>query len=244
MKKIAFIFIFVFSLGAAKGQFAGFSITGGMGTYDLSTLKTYHDALLPRMPVEVRGFDYFPPFTNIRITAFKQKTERLNYGLVFAYSATGAHANYTDYSGYLNFDQTISVYQLGITANYRLLNVDLGSTLFSVGGYGDLRLGYLRDKVFMNISTSYYYENNELLLSAVSPMAETGLEAMFHFSKVSLGLEGGLLYDTGAKLSEGNSSYSGTGVSLSPTNEVRSGMTGLRAGVKLILWMDQDLISE
>ncbi len=244
MQKLTITIILLFFLVQAKGQGSGISITGGIGTYELAALKSYQETLISRLPVEARGLNSFPPFTSIRMNLFRQHTEKLRYGLVYAFSTTGTLANYTDYSGYLNLDQVVSAYQLGLSASYRLLSTASNSFRLSVSAYGDLRLGYVRDEVSLIISTRYYYENNRLVLNAISPMAEAGLEAMFHMKKLSLGVEGGLLYDTGSELNEGRASDPSSDISLSPASEISSGMTGLRGGVKLILWFNNELTPE
>lgn len=244
MKRITITIIFIIFLVQAKGQGSGFSITGGIGTYDLAALKTYQEILISRLPVEARGFNSFPPFTSVRMNLFRQHTEKMRYGLVYAFSTTGTQANYTDYSGNLNLDQVVSAYQLGLSANYRLLNLDPGSIRLDLSAYGDLRLGYVRDEISLTINTRYYFENNRLVLNTISPMAEAGLDAMIHFNKLSLGVEGGLLYDTGSKLSAGKASDPTSGISLSPPADVSSGMSGLRGGIKLILWINNELTEE
>lgn len=240
MKKLILIIVLSISLIQARGQGSGFSITGGIGTYDLGMLKSFQEELITRLPVEARGFNNFPPFTNVRVNLFRQQNEKLKYGLVFAFATTGASANYTDYSGFLNLDQEVTAHQLGLSASYRLLNADFSVTQLTVSAYGDLRLGLVRDVVSTNIQTIYYfYENNRLVLQTVSPMAEAGLDAMFRFNKVSLGLEGGILYDAGAKLNVGDAADPGSLISLDPSSDLKSGMSGLRGGIKLIFWLNQ-----
>lgn len=245
MKKITIILILVFAITKASGQGTGFSVTAGAGTYDLGMLKSYQDVLISRIPVEARGFSYFPPYTNVRLNLFRQHNEKLKYGLIYAFSTTGAYANYTDYSAYLNLDQQVTAYQLGLSASYRLLNADFSSSRLSVSAYGDLRLGLVRDRVSMSINTVfYYYENNHLVLQTVSPMAEAGLDAMFHFSKFSVGLEGGMLYDAGAAFNEGNNSFPNPTISLTPSSDLKSEMSGFRGGVKLIFWINNEVSPE
>jgi hypothetical protein len=244
MNKIILSIVLTITFVHANGQQSGLSITGGFGTYDQESLHSYHDLLISRLPVEARGFNYFPPYTNTRMTLFRQHTDKLKYGLSYAFSTTGAMANYTDYSGYLNLDQVVTAYQLGVFAGYRLVNVDFASGRFDISAYGDLQLAYVRNEVSLVISTAYYYENNRLLLNTVTPMAAAGLDAMFHLNKLSVGLEGGVLYDTGAEFNAGNASYPASDVSLTPPAGLKSGMTGLRAGVKVIMWISKEMISQ
>lgn len=236
MKKAVFFILFTLAASHLAGQQSGLSITGGIGTYELSDLKTYHNELLTRLPVEAGAFAYFPPFTSLRINLFRQEPSGLKYGLVYAFSSSGAHANYTDYSGSLNLDQEIASYQVGASAGYRLLNIDFFVTQFEISAYGDLRLSYVRDKVTLDINTPryYYYENNNLNLNAFSPGAELGLDAVFNFSTVSVGLEGGYYFDAGTKFKARDQSNPSSNVSLVPTGDLRTGMSGFRVGVKAV----------
>ncbi|MEX0988391.1 MAG: hypothetical protein WD052_13015 [Bacteroidales bacterium] len=238
MKRAIIIIFAVIITVQVKGQSSGISITGGVGTYELLDLKSYQDVLIERLPVDAMPFEYFPLYTNIRINLIKQHSPALKYGLIYGFSTTGAHANYSDYSGYLNLDQNLSAYQFGATAGYRLLNIDFFITQFELFAYGDIRLGYVRDHVTMNIATTYYYEYNTLKLTSVSPMAEVGLEAMFRIKKISVGVEGGYLFDSGRNFKAGEESQPFSSVSLRPPGDLRSGMSGFRGGLKFVLWFN------
>ncbi|MCF8225602.1 MAG: hypothetical protein K9J30_06960 [Bacteroidales bacterium] len=218
---------------ALSGQRTGFSVTGGVGTYELSELKNYHNELLERLPVDINAGNYFPPYSNFRLSLFREMANGVRYGLVYGYSTSGAHANYKDYSGYLNLDQTVTAYQLGISGSYNLLK----SYFFNFYVYGDLRLGYIRDDVNLNILTSYYFDNSSLLLHAFSPMGELGFEVLFNLKKLSIGGEVGYLYDTGFKFNTGNANELEATIDLGPSEAIHSGMSGFRAGIKAILWL-------
>jgi hypothetical protein len=246
MKKAVFFIFFTFATSHLAGQQSGLSITGGIGSYALGDLKTYHNDLLTRLPVEAGAFAYFPPFTNIRVNLFRQELSGLKYGLVYAFSSSGAHANYTDFSGSLNLDQEITSYQVGASAGYRLLNIDFFVTQFEISAYGDLRLSYIRDKVMLDINAPryYYYENNNLNLKAFSPGAELGLDAVFNFSMVSLGIEGGYYFDAGTKFTAGEQSNPESNVSLVPSGEPRTDLSGFRAGIKVVKRFSLEMFEE
>ncbi len=243
MKKIASFLLVIILAFQAHGQFKGLSITGGIGTYNLTDLADYQALLVTRLPVEVTQFSAFPVYTNVRMSLFQEGRSGLKYGFTYAYSATGAHANYTDFSGSLNLNQTLSAYQLGLTASYPFLTFDLPSNKIDFSLYGDLRMAYVRDKVNINISTLYYYEDNSVILSVVSPLTEIGLEGMLHLKKVSLGLEGGYLYDFGRQFNFGEQTSLAPTVSLATARDLRSEMSGFRLGIKMIFIFNQ-LISE
>lgn len=227
--------MFIVVSGALSGQQSGLSLSGGVGTYELGDLKSYHNELLTRLPVDAKAFKYFPPHTNFRINLYRQETSGLKYGLVYAYSTSGAHANYTDFSGRLNLDQRIASYQAGASCGYRLLNIDFFITQFEISAYGDLRLAYIRNQVTVDINTRYYYyENNKLNLTAFSPGAELGLEAVFNINTMSFGIEGGYYFDAGTAFKAGQESLLTSTVSLPPTGVLKSDMSGFRVGIKAV----------
>lgn len=242
MKKIILFLAVILLAANIQGQFSGLGITGGIGTYNLSELSQYQSVLSSRLPVEVKQFSSFPAYSNFRLNLFNEQPSGFNYGITFAYSTTGSHANYTDFSGFLNLDQLITAFQFGVSAGYPLLHFDVAENRLEFLVYGDLRLGYIRDKVTMNITTNYYFESNALILNTFSPQTEIGLQSMYHMTRFSLGVEAGYLYDVGRKFDVGEQSSYSSSVSLKPTGDLSSGMSGFRIGLKMIFWFNKLMI--
>jgi hypothetical protein len=243
MKRALFIIIIIFAAQHLSGQKAAISLTGGVGFYEMDDLIDYQDRLIARLPVEAKAFSYFPPYTNLRFSIFRQQPSSLEYGLVYAYSASGAHANYTDYSGYLDLNQKLSSYQFGANISYNLLSMDFLVTRFEIRAYGDLRISFITNKVIMDISTNNYFESNQLRMNAVSPVGEVGLSGMFTINTLSVGVEGGYLLDTRGRYTHGNESNFNSVVSLDPPDNIRSNISGFRLGIKLVHWFSMDFSS-
>lgn len=218
----------------------GVSISGGMASFQPDELKDYHNELLLRAPVPVQGFNYFPPYSNIRLELFARELTGLKYGLTYVYNTTGAHGNYTDESGYLNIDQVLTANQVGATVGYMFWKTGH----FGLGAYGDLRLGYIRDKVNATIITPYYQETNELKLNVFTPLAEAGLEAVLDFTGFSVGIEAGWLADPGLKFKEGTEYIMDPTISLAPGETLHSNISGWRTGIRLVRWLGTDGLSE
>jgi len=53
-----------------------------------------------------------------------------------------------------------------------------------------------------------------------------------------------MLFDAGAKFNEGSASSQNSQISLSPSSDLKSGMSGLRGGIKLIFWINKGLNPE
>jgi len=217
------------------GQSSGLSITGGLGTYDMSDFKYYHDVILDRMPVDVKAGKYFPAYTNFKINLLRKKSEKIRYGILYGYSTTGAHANYTDYSGYINFDQIVTAHQVGLNIYYSLVKV----ANIDISAYGDLKLSYINDEVNLLVKTNYYFNNSNIKFNAISPFAESGLEAIVNLKKASIGIEGGFLHDFSRVMDTDDALTADALVNMSATEEIQSGMSGLRVGLKAIFWLSQ-----
>ncbi len=217
-----------------QAQRKGLSVTAGMADYNFAELKAYQDDLISRVPFDVKGFSYFPRYSNFRLSYFLLQDNGLKLGLVYAYSTTGAHANYKDLSGQLNIDQFVTAYQFGISGSYPFI----GNGKFDLSGYGDLRLAYVRNQVNMNIVTLYYFESNTLKMKTFSPGLEAGLELNYNINRISFGLQGGYYLDSGSSFDIGTESLSDPLASLKTTSELHSQLSGFRAGIKLTFWLD------
>lgn len=244
MKKVLLILISILPLLPATGQERALSFTGGIATYNLVDLEQYQEVLLNRLPVEARQLSLFPPYSNFALRFFVQGDKGFRYGAILQYATTGAHANYTDYSGYLNLDQSLVSINVGLTAGYRFLSVPLSDLKLDFSGYGDLCLGIVRDKVEMSLNTRFYYDASSINLSSSSPSTQLGMEAMLRFSALSIGIDGGYLLDFGSTLNSGSYVNPGNSVSLYPTQDLRSDISGFRVGLKLTVWLNQYLEKE
>lgn len=219
-------------------QDLGISFSAGIASYQLEELRLFQQELLTRLPKEAKQFSDFPSYTNLEFSLLKKTSSSLVLGLVYAYSATGSHANYRDYSGNLNLDQRIGAYQFGLLASYPLLNKELKKSQLELAVNGNLRLAYLRNNVLSEINTAYYYESNEVLMTGISPTLLFGIQGMWQKGNISLGLEGGYLLDAGSELKFGDIANYQPSVSLLSNDAIQSDLSGLRANVKIIFWIE------
>lgn len=244
MKKIL-LYLVIITWGAhSHSQDMGLSFSGGIANYSMDELSLFQQELLTRLPKEAKQFADFPAFTHIEVAFIKKTAKNLRYGLVYAYSSTGSHANYQDFSGYLNLDQRTGAFQLGLFASYPLLAYDFKASQLDLAASGKIRMAYIRNNVLSEINTAYYYESNKVIMSGVSPTVQLGLEGLWHRGNISLGLEGAYLLDAGAKLEFGDQTAFEPSVNLKTSDEIRSNLSGFRAGIKVIFWIDRSMLQE
>ena len=230
MRKFRLILIILLFAVKIQAQYTGASVAGGIGTYQLHDLKMFQDELIAFAPVDAKGFTYFPPYTNIRLEVYRKNRMGLKYALTYSYSATGAHANYIDYSGSMDIDQNVTAHQLGAGIYYPLLF----KQYFEILPYGRVMLGYTRNQVSRNISLLQDYQNLDVRMRALSPSAEAGLEAIYHLTKYSFAVEAGYQYDLGGNLQVADNDIEIASLFI-PNRQVRSDMSGLRLTAKFVI---------
>lgn len=202
----------------------------GLSAMQLNELKDYQQELIDDSSIPMKGLSMFPLFTYERISLEKQFTSRVRAAFSVGHATTGAHANYTDYSGYLNLDQTLNTYLFGVTGFYSLRTFrSLDLSLM-----GNLSLTHTRVKVAEYIITPLTSVNNQLTLSSFSPSLLGGIELMYRFRVVAVGVEAGYLLNIGTVLDPiDDQDYPGE--ALEPSSEVRANSSGLRAGIKVAI---------
>lgn len=238
MKHLMSIWLLSFCLLQVHGQGFGVAVNGGIGTYNLDDLSAFQAELIPTLPVEVKQFADFPAFTNLEVTLFrKAKNNRIGYGLLYAFSTSGTHANYRDFSGYLNLDQRFEAYQLGIMGSYTLSDRYFENSKLELAVLSNVRMAYNRNSVTAEINTSYYYESTRMLMRGISPAGFLGLNGNWKKNNVGIGIEGGYLLDAGTTLEIGEESAYESTIDLTPDREIRSNISGFRIGIKLQFWL-------
>lgn len=240
MKRFRVILIIMLFAANTHAQYYGFSVAGGIGTYQLNDLKLFQDEMIAIAPVQAKGLTYFPAFTQIRLEGLRKTMNGMKYGLSYSFSTTGAHANYSDNSGIMNIDQNISGHQLGIAIYIPLLS----KKYLEILPYGRIMLGYTSNWVAREISIYQNFQNIGLRMNALSPAAELGLEALYHFHIYSFGIEAGYQYDVGGTMKIADINQEAADLILPPDRQVRSNISGLRIAAKIVMRFTQEPFNE
>jgi hypothetical protein len=230
MKRVAILLIcMVFFSSMLSAQSYSFSASAGISTMQLNELTAYQQELIDNSIVSLRGLSFFPAYSYTNLSFENAVLDKWRLGGTLGYATTGAHANYSDYSGYLNIDQNLFTFHLGLTGYYSLFT----SKSWELSLMGNLSLTHTRVKVSKYIITARLSEENSLLLTSFSPSGLGGIELMYHFETVSLGLEAGYLANLSTEIKPANTlNFSST--ELEPSGIVRANSSGLRAGLKIV----------
>ncbi len=239
MKKLNSIVLILLLGTISYAQESGVSVRIGIGSYQFNDMKLYQDEIIAISPVDAKGFTYFPPYTNLKFQFYKKNYIGLKFGIFYGYSATGAYATYTDYSGTMNITQNISAFQLGASLYYPLVF----KNYFEISTYGSLMFGYIHNRIIESISTFNYFEDHSVRQKAFSPSAEVGFEAIYHLLKYTLGIEAGYQYDVGGtfKITEADSEDAKL---ILPERAGHSNLSGIRLTAKFILRFNANLLYE
>lgn len=239
MRKLNIIIVILLLSANIYAQRTGLTIGAGIGTYQLNDLKLFQDELIALAPVSANGFTYFPPYSHIQVELFRKNLKLMKYGLSYSYSTTGAHANYSDYSGIMNIDQNIEAHQLGAAIFYPLVSKEY----FEISPYGRLMIAYTQNWATREISTIFKIDNLGARMRTISPAAEVGLETVCHLKNYSLGIEAGYQYDVGGNMKIAKNDVEAADLFL-PDRQLRSNISGLRIIVKLAIRFDKEISIE
>jgi hypothetical protein len=199
----------------------------------MNDLKYIQEEVLGTFPVEGKILSSFPPYSYLTLGYVKQALPRLRIGLGYAATTTGGRANYTDYSGSIHSDIAATSHRVGATVNYRVA----GSDPLELSVFGRLDVHY--SKIEM-MNTVYVLGLSDGVLAnyrAFSPGTSAGIEILYRLRNLSFGLEGGYMLDIPGKLKDKDSGKDWTDPN-DRQNVITSDWSGLRAGVKLYLWID------
>lgn len=213
----------------AQGQFS-VRLVPGVGTYQLSTLRDFHNQLSQdgAYPVPLTTTDLFPDLPNLEISFLKHKeAEKLVFGLTISMGQTGARSGYRDYSGSLSLDERVRF--VGLLANVAVkIGKEDGPWRFIL----DFRPGVLLNR--LDISESIVLGNNasttSLSFNSLNVVAQPTLGVSRVLGRFFLYAQGGYQFTLDAgklSLDEQSGAYlTGTG-----GKEVTADWSGIRLGL-------------
>lgn len=202
MKKIILIICasvtLLFSNGNSFGQELGIVVSGGVASARMDDIKYLQDYILGTFPVEGEITSSFPPYTNFSITFYKQLYDNLRVGGSYSFSATGGKASYSDYSGNMATEMSLTANRLGGYLSYSLLSGDRLD--LSMYGKVDANLTSLSVESYYNILGNANGKVNKY--RSISPTGTVGAELTYNFGNFALGLDAGYLVDIPGKLND------------------------------------------
>lgn len=233
IKLIPLIFLAILFSRPAMGQnialWAGF----GIQTSGMDDLKYYQELILDSWPVDGKITSSFPVYTTGSFGFLKQLYPAVRIGGGYSHSATGAKLDYTDYSGYVNSEMSLSSHRAGAYGSYSVLGGDLIELSLS----GKLEIKYTTMELTSSLYTLGYSDLYSSTYSSISPGGSAGLELLVHLKGISFGLEGAYEVDMPGKLHDSTTKDD----LLDPADRdhiLTSDWSGWYAQVKILLWLN------
>jgi len=226
------IALVVSTIAESNAQKSGLSVSLGGASFKMEDMKYLMDNILTSYPLEGEMISSFPPYYSGSANYIRQFYPHLRAEFGYAFTSTGARANYSDYSGSLDTDMTAISHRLGASLNYSLISSDR----LDLSLYGRLDGNYTTLDITTNIYVLGLSNIVNYKYSSISPNGSMGLEILIKFKESAIGIEGGYLVDLPGKL---KNRESGTDL-LDPNDSQRvltSDWSGWRVGIKGLIWI-------
>ena len=219
----------------ALAQNTGISFSVGGAGFRMDDLKYLQENILNSYPVEGAITSSFPPYVSFSAGVQHKFFPTLRAGIGYTYTSTGGRANYSDYSGEIYTNMTAVSHRLGASAYYSIIGTDrLDLSLF-----GKLEANLTHLDVTSGIYVLGISNGISNQYRSVSPSGSAGLEFLYKFKEIYLGIEGGYLVDMPGNLTN-RESGSELLDPLDPRRNLNADWTGWRVGIKGIIWINRE----
>lgn len=220
------------SLTLVSAQQNGITASLGGATYRMDDLKYLQGYILESYPVEGSIVSSFPPYATASFGLLRQWFPMVKIGAGYTYSSTGGKSDYSDYSGTIYTIMVARSHRLGVFVSYSLFGND--HLDFSLFGRVDANITSLDITSVINAGG---YSNGLInKYRSVSPNGSAGLELMYRFSDLAIGIDAGYLVDLPGELSEDGNELSDPADS---RRVLTADWTGWRANLKAVFWLKE-----
>jgi hypothetical protein len=122
------LIVLLFLPASAMAQ-AHFSFNVNYGTYLMTQMKSLEEEIPASFPVHMKTLSNYPPYFNFDGSFTYQTEKSFFWGFVFGYGSTGGRMHYSDYSGFVLYDQRIKYFSahgsVGLAKKYPTKNLQL-----------------------------------------------------------------------------------------------------------------------
>jgi hypothetical protein len=213
-------------------QKVGFTVSGGLASQRMDDLKYLQDYILSTYPVEGKITSSFPPFATASINLMKKRYDYLHFGGGYTYSASGGKSSYSDRTGSIITEMDVSSHRLGAFLTYSIWqreHIDI-----ALNGRVDLNLTTVEIASGINILglINRIYSKYRSL----GPSVSGGVEVMYIFENLDLGIHAGYLVDIPGNLR----ATDGDDELTDPNDRERvltADWTGWHVGIKTRIWL-------
>jgi len=190
MKKTLFyIFVFIALPSIAFSQNVNLGFSLGTGTNSMNNLKDYQDYYSRSFGgLDLEKASSFPGYVNYSAT-IETELRRSIFGFNLGYQSTGGRVIYSDYSGLLRSDQTLSSFSFG--GYYFIKNKN------AISPFLHLELGFINTKMNFSeeIRVNTFSEDFSFDLNSLGSYIHLKTGYLFQVSEIELRPEIGYLFN-------------------------------------------------
>jgi len=220
-------------LPGLRAQNMGITVSGGLASQSMDDMKYLQEYILGTYPVEGKITSSFPPFATASINLMKQGFAYLHFGGGYTYSTTGGKSSYADPTGSIITEMDLSSHRLGAFLTYTIWereHIDI-----ALNGRVDLNLTTVEISSGVNVLGLINRIYNQY--RSLGPSVSGGLECMYKFENLAVGILGGYLVDIPGDLSKTD----GDDPLTDPNDSERvltANWTGWHVGIKTRFWLN------
>lgn len=228
-----FLFLMFLSTGAIA-QRMGLSASVGFSSQSMDDMKYLQQYILDTYPVEGKITSSFPPFTNASVNLTKEWYDYLHFGGGYSFSTTGGKSSYSDHTGSISTDLSVTSHRLGAFLSYTILGGDRID--LTLNGRVDVNLSSVNIESAINILGYINRIYNQY--RSIGPSVSAGVDLMYKFSGFAVGVNAGYMVDF-----PGGLNNVGSDDDLTDPNDrsrvLTANWTGWYAGIKTQIWLGQ-----
>lgn len=190
-KKITIIILLSTILTSTYSQDSNIGLQVGIGSYNMSQLKSINGEILRSLQFDAKVTDNFPPFWYYKVYMIFPVSKTVGLGFKFSFHSTASRISRADYSGEYKFDNKLYCLAPGILLDIKLYS----KSKFKVILYNETGIEF--SHISLNEKFSVYTETNEKNENYKSQnvFTELGLKYAYDFKQCSIGLNSGFLFD-------------------------------------------------
>jgi hypothetical protein len=220
-------------LPGLMAQKVGFSVSAGLTSQRMDDLKYLQEYILSTYPVEGKITSSFPPFTTASINLMKEAYDYLHFGGGYTFSTSGGKSSYSDRTGSIITEMDVTSHRLGAFITYSIWERDR----IDIALYGRVGLNLTTLEISSGVNILGLINRVYNQYRSLGPSVSGGLELMYKFENLALGIHGGYLVDIPGNLR----TTDGDDELTDPNDRERvltADWTGWQVGIKTRFWLN------
>lgn len=198
MKNLYYLLLSIFYftvIGQAQDNYNVIIIKLGYGSYDMSDMERVQDFLIDlysQQQIPLASVDNFLPYWNYQIQYARKLNDSFKLSGFLGYASTGGRVHYSDYSGELKSDQTVTANFFGTGFEYYINSSE--QIRYFIAAHISIIFSSLEISNLMRIYDQSSSSTNKFNSTGFGIEPSTGVE--FYLMSILLRFEAGFLLNT------------------------------------------------